>query len=168
MDDERLFKGTAGDYTRYRLPYPQALCEALVADARAGVGTRAGADGDVGAVADARGTGRLLDLGCGPGRVVLRLAPSFATAMAVDPEPEMIDEGRQIAADLGIVNIDWVVSRAEGLRIPDESIDLVTIGDAFHRLDQRFVAERVRGWLRGNGALALTWQMCPGTSCLSQ
>lgn len=144
MNDERVFRGTAPDYTRFRLPYPQPMFEALIAEAREG-----------------SGTGRLLDLGCGPGRVVLPLAPAFAQAVAVDPEPEMISEGKRVAAQLGVSNIEWVVARAEDVEYPDRSIDLVTVGQAFHWFDQRLVADRIRGWLRDDGAVALIWQMCP-------
>jgi SAM-dependent methyltransferase len=56
MDDKLhfavdLYQGTAEYYDRYRLPYPQALIEDLIA--RTGV----------------CGQGRLLDLACGTGRL---------------------------------------------------------------------------------------------------
>jgi hypothetical protein len=54
----------------------------------------------------------------------------------------------------GISNITWRVGRAEDIEVPPATIDLVTIGEAFHRLDQPLVARRAFGWLRRGGCLA--------------
>jgi len=47
------------------------------------------------------GTGRLLDVGCGPGSLTVVLAPLFASATGLDADPQMIAEARRIAADAG-------------------------------------------------------------------
>ncbi len=130
------FAGTADYYVRYRVPYSRALLRDLVG--------RSGA----------KGNGRLLDLACGPGRVALALASSFQEAWAIDLEPEMIEAARREAAKRGVTGIRWLVGRAEGLEAPPAYFDLITIGEAFHRLDQQLVADRALGWLRPGGCLA--------------
>ncbi|MEJ1976228.1 MAG: class I SAM-dependent methyltransferase [Acetobacteraceae bacterium] len=44
------------------------------------------------------GTGRLLDLGCGPGQLAAAFAAFVADVLAVDPEPEMLAVGASLAA----------------------------------------------------------------------
>ena len=129
-----VFAGTAEDYARYRPPYPEALIERLISEAP--------------------GRGRLLDIACGPGRVALACAHAFKEVWAVDSEPDMLAEGRRLADERGIANVTWLCSRAEDLDLPPSSLDLATIGEAFHRLDQQSVLESAFRWLRPGGVLA--------------
>jgi SAM-dependent methyltransferase len=130
------FAGTAEAYLRHRPPYPRALLDDLLA--RTATRTR----------------GALLDLACGPGRVALDLAAAFDTVWAIDLEPEMIDVGMREAARRGIGHINWLVGRAEDLEFAPHSLDLITIGEAFHRLDQPLIAQRALDWLNPGGSLA--------------
>ncbi len=130
------FAGAAAAYARHRPPYPEALLGELMAR----VVTRPG--------------GALLDLACGPGRVALDLAAGFETVWAVDLEPEMVEVGRREAARRGVGDITWIVGRAEDLAAPPGAFDLITIGEAFHRLDQTLVAQKALGWLGPGGGLA--------------
>ena len=143
-----LYRGTAGYYDRFRRPYPAELIDDLAA--------RTGADG----------TGRLLDLACGTGQVCLALSGRFATIWAVDQEPDMIGIlGEKAAEKAGAPRdaIRWhfVTAAAEELTAPDETFDLVTIGNAFHRLRREVVAARALSWLRPGGFLALLWGGAP-------
>jgi SAM-dependent methyltransferase len=131
------FKGTALDYVRYRLPYPRVMLDDLLA--RAAVST-AGA--------------RLLDLACGPGRVALAIMEHFAEIWAVDLEPEMVAAGRQEAARRGISHIHWRIGAAETFEAPAGVFDLITIGEAFHRLDQPRIAALALTWLKRGGVFA--------------
>jgi SAM-dependent methyltransferase len=137
-----LYQGTAGYYDRFRLPYPQALTDDLA--------HRAGADG----------TGRLLDLACGTGHVCFALHARFAEVWAVDQEPEMVAVVRDKARAAGLP-VRALAGPAEGLSAPGASFDLVTIGNAFHRLPRDAVAARAFGWLRPGGFLALIWGSSP-------
>jgi SAM-dependent methyltransferase len=130
------FAGTASAYLRYRPPYPMALLHDLLARAVAPAG------------------GALLALACGPGRVALDLAWAFDIVWAIDLDPEMIEVGRQEAVRRGVSNVTWLVGRAEDLDLPSRSIDLITIGEAFHRLDQQLIVDRALRWLRPGGCLA--------------
>ena len=130
------FVGTAESYARFRPPYPRELLDDL--RHRAGI----------------TGEGRLLDLACGPGRMALPLATNFSEVCAVDQEPEMIEVGRAQAEQQGLSNIRWLVGRAEDVEASPGSFELITIGEAFHRLDQRLIAQSAMAWLAPGHCLA--------------
>ena len=135
------FAGTAPYYARYRVPYPRALMQDLVR--RAGV----------------TGEGRLLDLACGPGRVAFALAGSFREIWAIDLEPEMIEVGKQEAAQRGVSHIRWMVGKAEELTAPPAGFEMVSIGEAFHRLDQEIVAGKRASMAEAGGLLGRDRQL---------
>ncbi len=130
------FTGTADYYARYRPPYPSEF----LAELR----TRS----------NSRADGMLLDLACGPGRVAIPMATHFGRVLAVDVEGEMIETGRREASARGLANVEWRVSRAEDLQLLPNSIDLITVGEAFHRLDAAIVLRRAVEWLRPGGSFA--------------
>ncbi|MEU9636582.1 methyltransferase domain-containing protein [Streptomyces tendae] len=134
--DETLFSGTAAFYRRGRLPYAPGLADVLAG------------------VLDLDGRGRLLDLGCGPGTVALRLAGLFDEVVAVDPDPGMLAEAARGAAELGVVDkVRWVRARAEELPAGLGDFTVVTLAQSFHWMDRERVAATVRGMLRPGGAL---------------
>ena len=130
------FAGVADDYVRYRLPYPAALLDDLLARAQLPP------------------SARLLDLACGPGRVALAITEPFTEIWAVDQEPAMVAAGEREAARQGVRHLRWSVARAEDFEAPAAHFDLVTCGEAFHRLDQPLIAAKVFGWLKPGGAFA--------------
>lgn len=135
-----LFRGAAGYYDRFRLPYPDALI------------------GDLARRTGASGRGRLLDLGCGTGQLAFALRDRFAEVWAVDQEPEMVAAVRSKAdAAAGAGRMATVVSSAEELDAPAGHFSLVTIGNAFHRLRRDLVARLVYDWLAPGGFVALCW-----------
>jgi SAM-dependent methyltransferase len=102
------------------------------------------------------GSGRLLDAGCGPGILTVRLAHLFEEAVGLDPDPGMLAAGRRAAGELGIRNIRWVRAVAEELPgAAPGPFRLVTFGQSFHWTDEARVAEAVYGMLQPDGALAL-------------
>ena len=130
------FAGTATYYVRFRVPYPEILLKDLL--------DRSGA----------LSSSRLLDLACGPGRLTFRLAPYFSEVQAIDLEPEMIEAARHQADQLGVTHIRWTVGRAEDLDSAPDSFGLITMGEAFHRLDQPRVAAQGFRWLSPGCCLA--------------
>lgn len=135
-----LYRGTAEYYDRFRPGYPDELLDALAA--------RTGADG----------TGSLLDLACGTGQVSFPLRTGFASIWAVDQEPDMIKVASAKAEASGESKLfRFVTCAAEELNAPEQAFDLVTIGNAFHRLPREAVARSVLRWLKPGGYLALLW-----------
>lgn len=136
--DPSTYRGAASHYQHGRPPYSPQL-EALL--------TR-----ELGL----NGTGRLLDVGCGPGTLAVRLAPLFEGAVGLDPDPGMIGEARRAAQERGIDTIDWVEAKAEDLPgAAPGPYRLVTFGQSFHWTDELRVAETVYDMLEPGGALAL-------------
>jgi SAM-dependent methyltransferase len=102
------------------------------------------------------GNGRLLDVGCGPGVLTVRLAPLFGRAVGVDPDADMLAEGSRAAGERGIGNIRWVRGLAEDLPAAAPGpYRLVTFGSSFHWTDEQRMAETVYDMLAPGGALAL-------------
>jgi SAM-dependent methyltransferase len=136
--DPTIYQGAAAHYRRGRPPYSAQL-EAVLAEELS-----------------LDGRGRLLDGGCGPGILTLRLAHLFEVAVGLDPDLGMLAEGRRFAAERGIGNITWVQARAEELPgAAPGPYRLVTFGQSLHWTDEARVAEAVYDMLAPDGALAL-------------
>jgi hypothetical protein len=67
----------------------------------------------------------------------------------------MIEVGKAEAARRRSKNVTWMFARAEDLAAPDEWFELITIGEAFHRLDQRLIAAQSLRWLKPRGCIAM-------------
>jgi ubiquinone/menaquinone biosynthesis C-methylase UbiE len=98
---------------------------------------------------------KLLDLACGPGRLTIPLSGYFREVIAIDWEKEMIEEGKRVSKELGINNIKWMNGKAEELSLESETFKLITIGDAFHRLDQLKILQNSHKMLIKGGYLFL-------------
>jgi SAM-dependent methyltransferase len=136
--DPTIYAGAAAHYRPGRPPYSPEL-EAMLTQ-------ELGLDGK----------GRLLDGGCGPGILTVRLAHLFEDVVGLDPDPAMLAEGRRTAKAQNSSNIRWVQARAEDL--PEAApgpYRLVTFGQSFHWTDEAQVAEAVYDMLEPGGALAL-------------
>jgi trans-aconitate methyltransferase len=142
-----LYRGTAVYYDRYRVPYP-----ALMLD-------------DLANRAELSGTGRLLDLACGTGQVTFGLCSRFSAVVAVDQEDETVAFARSKAGRLGAINVTWLTAAAEQVQ-EDEPFELVTVGNAFHRLERRRVAALIFDWLVPGGHVALLWSSTPWTGAM--
>jgi SAM-dependent methyltransferase len=136
--DPTLFEGAAAHYRYGRPPYSPQLEAVLTQEF------------------DLDGSGRLLDGGCGPGILTVRLAHLFEAAVGLDPDAAMLAEGRRVADEQGIANIRWVQAVAEDL--PEAApgpYRLITFGQSFHWTEEARVAEALYDMLEPDGALAL-------------
>jgi ubiquinone/menaquinone biosynthesis C-methylase UbiE len=130
-----LYAGSAAFYTHGRVAYPQTLAEQLAA--------ALGLDG----------SGRLLDIGCGPGSLTLLLAPFFAEAIGVDTDADMLAEAAGQAVRAGISNVRWRQLRAEELPSELPSPTVISFAQSFHWMDRPRVAATARRMLVDEGAL---------------
>src|SRR5947207_10221728 len=79
------------------------------------------------------GSGWLLDVGCGPGVLAVRLAPLFEQAVGLDPDAGMLAEGCRAAEERRVMNIRWVQVLAEDLPAVAPGPDrLVTFSQSVH------------------------------------
>lgn len=135
--DAHAFEGTAEYYAVGRPPYSAQLAETLAEDL------------------SLDGTGRLLDVGCGPGVLVLALAHLFDQVTALDPDSGMLDAGRRRCQQAGVANVRWVQGVADDIATLNlGSWRVVTFGQSFHRVRRLEIAEvvydvLVPGWLTG-------------------
>jgi SAM-dependent methyltransferase len=133
--DETLFAGAAAYYEQGRLPNAPGLGEAF--DEALGLD----------------GRGRLLDVGCGPGTVTLRLAHLFEEVVGLDADAGMIREARRLASERGVMNARWVENRAEDLPAGLGTFRAVTFAASFHWMDRPLVAATVREMLEPDGVV---------------
>jgi SAM-dependent methyltransferase len=150
--DETLYAGSAAHYATGRLAYPPDLVDVL----------RAALALD--------GTGRLLDVGCGPGSLTLLLAPHVHAAVGVDADPAMIAEARHRSREVKAANVEWRHLRAEDLPADLGIFQIATFAQSFHWMDQPVVARRVRDMLATGGrwvhVQATTHRGVPGDEAL--
>jgi SAM-dependent methyltransferase len=132
--DAKLYEGSAPYYRRGRMPYPPELAEALRVEL------------------NLDGSGRLLDVGCGPGSLALLLAPLFAEVVGVDPDPGMIAEAGREAIAEGVTHVRWVQMPAEALPGELGSFQVATFAQSFHWMDRKSVAVAVREMLQPEGS----------------
>jgi ubiquinone/menaquinone biosynthesis C-methylase UbiE len=110
-----IYRGAAAHY-RYGRPAYSPKLEAVLTE-------HVGLDG----------TGKLLDVGCGPGILTVRLAPLFEETVGLDPDSAMLAEGRRFAEERGIADIGWIQARAEDLPAAAPGpYRLITFGQSFH------------------------------------
>ena len=142
-DDSAPYAGTAWYYARFRPPYPPALVSVLR--------ETFGLDG----------TGRLLDLGCGPGSVAIRLAHLFEQVVAIDPEPDMLAEGKAQAGRAGVSNITWIRGRSDDLSPALGSFRVVTMGESFHWMDRARTLDTLYDLVIDGGGVAIVGRGAP-------
>jgi len=131
--DESLFAGTAEYYEQGRLPYAPGLADTVARLLPPGH------------------KGRLLDVGCGPGTLTLRLTKVFTYLIGIDPDPGMIAEANRRAAAAGVTDVEFIQARAEDLPLELGMFDVAMFGQSFHWMDRDAVAATVHEMLSDGG-----------------
>jgi ubiquinone/menaquinone biosynthesis C-methylase UbiE len=130
----RGFEAGAASYEVARPGYPDAAVKVLVD--RLGVG----------------GGTRVCDLAAGTGKLTRRLVELGADVVAVEPVPAM----RQLLAQ-SVVGAEVLDGAAEAIPLPDASVDVVTVAQAFHWFDAPSALDEIARVLRPGGGLAILW-----------
>lgn len=68
---------------------------------------------------------RVLDLGCGDGRLALGTAPYAKSVVGLDIDSELIATARQRARDAGLRNVRFEVGAGQSLPFADGSFEVV-------------------------------------------
>jgi ubiquinone/menaquinone biosynthesis C-methylase UbiE len=134
------FKGTAWYYARFREGYPDEFFALLRNKFSL-------SEND-----------RVLDLGCGTGQIAIPLAGSVGEVVAMDPEPEMIVEGKEQATASEISNITWIEGGSDDLLDLRDKLGrfkLVTIGTAFHWMDRKRVLDELYEMISDDGGIVI-------------
>lgn len=133
--DPSLYSGSARFYAAGRVAYPAEIVDVLVA------------------ALELDGSGRLLDVGCGPGSLTLLLAPCFEEVIGVDADPDMLSEAARLAEANGVRNAYWRQLRAEELPADLPQVRVVSFAQSFHWMDRHRVAGAAGGMLAPGGAV---------------
>ena len=126
----------ADDYVAARPSYPSAVFDLLADELGLGPET------DV------------LDVAAGTGKLTEDLVARGARVVAVEPVAAMRE--RLVAL---LPDIDARDGTAEALPLDDASVDLVTVGQAFHWFDAPTALAEIRRVLRPGGGLAMIWNV---------
>lgn len=94
----------------------------------------------------------VLDLGAGTGKLTRSLAAAGHDVIAVDPSGPMLD---RLAAASPQVRV--ATGTAEAIPLPDDSVDVVTVAQAFHWFEPARALSEIARVLRPSGHLALVW-----------
>lgn len=132
-----VFEGTAKYYAKYRPCYPQALLDEIVKTFKLD------------------GRGKLLDLGCGTGELAIPLAKYFTSVKAIDPDKDMLEQGREKTNKAHITNIMWQKGSSKDLSRLEEQFLLVTMGSSFHWMEQELVLNELYNLIRSDGGVAI-------------
>jgi SAM-dependent methyltransferase len=124
------FSSVADSYERGRPEYPREALRWLTGDRPVDV----------------------IDLGAGTGKLTRGLLALGHRVTAVEPLEEMLGHLKQVSPD-----VEVVVGHAEKIPLPAESVDVVTVGQAFHWFDTAAALPEIARVLRAAGRLALVW-----------
>jgi SAM-dependent methyltransferase len=134
-----LFNTIAEDYDRVRPTYPAALVD------RACAGLTEGA--------------RVLEVGCGTGKLTRELAHRGFRLAAVEPGPAMMDVARRSVGNA----VTFHLGRFEDVELPAGAYDAVFSATAFHWVDPRVGWAKVAWLLRPGGTFALLTHLAGNT-----
>jgi SAM-dependent methyltransferase len=132
-----FFCGKAGYYARYRRGYPTGVFDTIVS--RFALTPSA----------------EILDLGCGTGNVAIPLAERGFRVHAIDPEPEMLLEGRKRESAAHSCGITWQLGSDTSLgELILPPFRLCTMGLSFHWMDRPHVLVTLDTLIEPGGGIA--------------
>ena len=98
------------------------------------------------------------DIGAGSGYFTMPLAKNVSNGkvLAVDIQPEMLQMLKQRSQDLGITNVTPVLGTITDPNLPDSSVDLVLMVDAYHEFSNpREMMDAIVTGLKPGGRVVL-------------
>jgi SAM-dependent methyltransferase len=96
----------------------------------------------------------VLDLAAGTGKLTRALIAAGSRVTAVEPLPAM-----RLMLQERLPEANVMEGTAEHIPVPDESMDLVTVAQAFHWFDAERATREIARVLRPGGGLAAVWNL---------
>jgi ubiquinone/menaquinone biosynthesis C-methylase UbiE len=128
--NQPISRERASLYERFRLPYPRAAIQDLL---------------------DCVGSPNVVaDIGAGTGQLARSFAEVASTIYAVEPESAMREVGSEALASCQ--SVTFVDGTAEQTRLGTDTVDLIVVGNAYHRFREESRQELLRilkpgGWV---------------------
>ena len=138
MSDARIdpmasaFGAAAADYERARPSYPPESIDILRRELGVGPGAR------------------VCDLAAGTGKLTRLLVATGADVVAVEPVPGMREQLSEVLPEIDVLD-----GTAEAIPLEDDSVDVVTVAQAFHWFKFEEALAEIRRVLRRGGGLAI-------------
>lgn len=133
-DNTSKFTGKADDYNRYRPSYPSEMINYLYSSTNAKT---------------------VADIGAGTGIFTKCLLSKSWSISAVEPNSDMLEK---LNATIG-EKAKLIKAPAEATTIETNSIDLITVAQAFHWFDKDLFKQECKRILTENGKLAIVWNV---------
>lgn len=130
LERARSFAHVADAYERARPGYPDDAVDWLVGAERS----------------------RVVDVGAGTGKLTRQLLARGHEAIAVEPLPEMLERLRH-----AVPEAQALLGSAEAIPLPDSSVDVVVVAQAFHWFDVPVALAEFARVLGPGGRLGLIW-----------
>jgi SAM-dependent methyltransferase len=137
IERAKSFDLVAERYHRARPGYPETLVQGVLD------------------LADPPANGRILEIGCGPGKATLLFAPFGRPLVCLEPGEKLAAIARVNLQDYP--NVEIIQSRFEDWPCPEASFDLLISAQAFHWIEPSVAYVKSAQALKERGALALFW-----------
>lgn len=131
MDNTALFSRRSDDYARFRPGYPVAAADWLKSKTAAEA---------------------VVDIGAGTGIFTRLLLERFANVSAVEPNAAMREKFNIFLPDVPCYD-----ATGEATGVPENSVDLITVAQAFHWLDEELFKREAMRILKPSGKVAIVW-----------
>jgi SAM-dependent methyltransferase len=133
------FDGAEQYYRKYRPFYPNELISDLVFDFNLSEKSK------------------VLDLGSATGQSAISISPFVGSVVAVEPNGEMISEGKKLAMEKESSNIKWIQGTAEDVDelLVEDNFTLAVFGASFHWMDQSLVLDILDSHISTKGGIAV-------------
>ncbi len=136
-DPTKRFSGRVENYVRYRPHYPEAVLTCLQKEC--GLSE----------------TAVIADIGSGTGILTKLFLDNGNAVYGVEPNDEMRQAAESYLA--GYEHFTSVNGRSEATTLPDQAIDFITAGQAFHWFQWQETREEFKRILKPGGVVALVW-----------
>jgi SAM-dependent methyltransferase len=136
-DSTQRFTGRVEDYARYRPAYPPELLDLIRRE-------RGLTEDTV-----------VADVGSGTGILARLFLDNGNRVIAVEPNDEMRRAGEMLLS--GYSRFESITGTAEATTLARSSVDLITVGQAFHWLDPEPARTEFARVLRPDGRVVLVW-----------